>query len=92
MKMCCNGKHFQKATLVVRKAGETPLEYMIITMKDGLISSVSLGGSGGEDRPTENVSLNFAEFKSEYVPQNPDGSSDASVVVGWDIARNVDAS
>lgn len=92
MKMCCNGKHFKEATLVVRKAGEKPLEYMIVTMKDGLISSVSTGGSGGEDRLTENVTLNFAEFKSEYVPQKPDGSGDASVIVGWNIAQNVDAS
>ena len=92
MKMCCNGKHFEEATLVVRKAGEMALEYMIITMKNGLISSVSTGGSGGEDRLTENVTLNFSEFKSEYVPQLADGSGDASVIVGWNIAKNVDAS
>ena len=92
MKMCCNGKHFEEATLVVRKAGEMPLEYMIITMKGGLISSVSTGGSGGEDRITENVTLNFSEFKTEYVPQMADGSGDASVIVGWNIANNVDAS
>jgi type VI secretion system secreted protein Hcp len=92
MKMCCNGKHFEEATLVVRKAGEMPLEYMIITMKSGLISSVSTGGSGGEDRITENVTLNFSEFQTEYVPQMADGSGDASVIVGWNIANNVDAS
>jgi type VI secretion system secreted protein Hcp len=92
MKMCCNGKHFEEATLVVRKAGEMPLEYMIITMKSGLISSVSTGGSGGEDRITENVTLNFSEFKTEYVPQMADGSGDASVIVGWNIANNLDAS
>ena len=92
MKMCCNGKHFEEATLVVRKSGEMPLEYMIITMKVGLISSVSTGGSGGEDRITENVTLNFSEFKTEYVPQMADGSGDASVIVGWNIGKNVDAS
>ena len=92
MKMCCNGKHFEEATLVVRKAGEMPLEYMIITMKGGLISSVSTGGSGGEDRITENVTLNFSEFKTEYVPQMADGSGDASVIAGWNIANNVEAS
>lgn len=90
--MCCSGKHFQEAILVVRKAGETALEYMKITMEEGLVSSVSTGGSGGEDRLTENVTLNFAKFKSEYVPQLPDGSGDASVIVGWNIAENVDAS
>ena len=62
MKMCCNGKHFEEATLVVRKAGEMPLEYMIITMKGGLISSVSTGGSGGEDRITENITLNLKDL------------------------------
>ncbi len=92
MKMCCNGKHFEEATLVVRKAGEMPLEYLILTMKAGLISSVSTGGSGGEDRLTENVTLNFSEFKTEYVPQMPDGSGDASIIVGWNIAMNLDAS
>ena len=92
MKMCCNGKHFEEAVLVVRKAGETPLEYQIITMKKGLVSSVSTGGSGGEDRLTENVTLNFSEFQCEYVPQLADGSGDASIIIGWNIASNVDAS
>jgi type VI secretion system secreted protein Hcp len=92
VKMCCNGKHIEEATLVVRKAGETPLEYLIITMKSGLVASVSTGGSGGEDRLTENVTLNFAEFKIEYVPQLADGSGDASVIAGWNIALNADAS
>ncbi len=58
---CCNGKHLKDAKLVVRKAGENPLEYLIVTMEDVIISSVSTGGSGGEDRLTENVSLNFAQ-------------------------------
>ena len=38
-------------------------------MKEVLVTSVSTGGSGGEDRLTENVTLNFAEFKVEYTPQ-----------------------
>lgn len=92
MKLCCNGEHFKEATLVVRKAGGTPLEYMIIAMEEGIISSVSTGGSGGEDRITENVTLNFSKFKTEYVPQMKDGSGDASVIVGWNIATNEDAS
>ena len=86
---CCNGKHFKEALLSVRKAGEKPLEYLKITMKEVLISSVSTGGSGGEDRLTENVTLNFAEFKTEYTPQKPDGSGDAAVEAGFNIAENV---
>lgn len=89
MMACCNGKHYGEATLTVRKAGEKPVEYIIIKMSDLLISSVSTGGSGGEDRLTENVALNFAKVKVEYTPQKKDGSADAKVEMGWDIAKNV---
>ena len=42
---CCNGKHFKEGVLTVRKAGEKPLEYLKITMKEVLVSSISTGGS-----------------------------------------------
>lgn len=89
MVACCNGKHFKEGLLTVRKAGENPLEYIKISMKEILVSSISTGGSGGEDRLTENVSLNFAEFKVEYTPQKDDGSGDAVIEGGWNIAENV---
>jgi len=85
---CCNGKHFADALLTVRKAGENPLEYLKITIKDLMIAAVTTGGSGGEDRLTENVTLNFAEFKVEYTPQKKDGTGDAAVTVGWNISEN----
>lgn len=89
MLSCCNGKHFKEAVLTVRKAGEKPLEYIKITMKEVIVANISTGGSGGEDRLTENLTLNFAEFKIEYVPQKPDGSGDAAVEAAWNIAENV---
>jgi type VI secretion system secreted protein Hcp len=88
MLYCANGDHFEKAKLIVRKAGKTPLEYITIDMKKVMITSVSTGGSGGEDRLTENVSLNFAEVEVNYVPQKPDGSGDAAIPFTWDIAAN----
>ena len=91
MLACCDGKHFKEGLLTVRKAGEKPLEYMKITMKEVLISSLSTGGSGGEDRLTENLSLNFAEYKVEYTPQKPDGTGDAAVEAAYNIAKNVKA-
>lgn len=92
MKMCMNGKHFEEAKLMVRKAGgDAPLTYLTVTMKHGLVTSVSTGGSGGEDRLTENVTLNFAEVLVTYVPQLPDGTGDASIEIGWNIAENVEA-
>ena len=86
---CCNGKHYKDAKLTVRKAGEKPVEYLKITMTDVLVTNVSQGGSGGEDRLVENVSLNFAKVKVEYTGQKQDGSADATMDAGWDLAKNI---
>jgi type VI secretion system secreted protein Hcp len=91
MLACCNGKHFDEATLIVRKAGEEPLEYVTIVMKDLIISSVSTGGSGGEDRLTENITLNFATVNVTYAEQSSKGVAGATPTMGWDIAANVKA-
>ena len=91
MLAACNGKHFPDALLIVRKAGEKPVEYLKIKLTDVLITSVSTGGSGGEDRLTENVSLNFAKVSVDYTPQKHDGSADSTLNMGWDIAGNVKA-
>lgn len=88
MKACCNGKHFKEAVLVCRKAGEKPVEYLTITMTDVLITSVSTGGSGGEDRLTENLSLNFGAVKLKYIEQTAKGGEGAKPDMGWDIAAN----
>jgi type VI secretion system secreted protein Hcp len=89
MDAACKGTHYGEAKLVVRKAGGTPLEYIVITMSEVMVTSVSTGGSGGEDRLTENVTLNFAKVKVEYQPQKADGSKDGGMKnMTWDIAAN----
>ena len=88
MLACCNGKHFPEAKLVVRKAGEKPLEYLIVTMSELIVTSVSTGGSGGEDRLTENVTLNFAKVKVDYAEQKPDGTVGDKPKMAWDISGN----
>ena len=87
---CCNGTHIPKAVLTIRKAGGTaPLDYVVLTLNDIIVSSVGTGGSGGEDRLTENISLNFAKFKFEYTKQKADGSADGGPKpAGWDIPKN----
>jgi type VI secretion system secreted protein Hcp len=88
MLACCNGKHFPEAKLTVRKAGENPLEYLIITMTDLIITSVSTGGSGGEDRLTENVSLNFAKVKVDYKEQTPQCGVGLTPTMTFNIREN----
>jgi type VI secretion system secreted protein Hcp len=89
MLYCANGDHFENAELIVRKAGKDPLEYYKIKMIKVLITSVSTGGSGGEDRLTENVSLNFEKVELEYSKQKEDGSGDTAKEFKWDIGANV---
>jgi type VI secretion system secreted protein Hcp len=88
MLACANGKHIATGTLTVRKAGENPLEYLKIDLTEILVTSVTTGGSGGEDRLTENVSLNFRQFHVTYTPQNKDGSAGSAAEVKWNIAEN----
>ena len=85
---CCSGKHFKDATLVIRKAGDKPVEYVKIKMETVLVALVSTGGSGGEDRLTENVTLNFAKLSLDYVPQDDKGAAGTPIPMSWDIASN----
>src|SRR5881394_1537913 len=89
MLACCSGTHYPEALLTVRKAGGTPVEYIKIKVEEVLITAVSTGGSGGEDRLTENVTLNFAKVHLDYVPQDAKGASGTAIPMSWDIAANV---
>jgi type VI secretion system secreted protein Hcp len=88
MEACCTGKHYPDATLYVRKAGDKPLEYLTIKMSKVLITSFQSGGSGGEERLTESVTLNFASYVTEYKPQGDTGGGKGSVFAKYDMAMN----
>jgi type VI secretion system secreted protein Hcp len=89
MLFCCNGKHIPECKLTVRKAGEEALEYLVITMNECMITSIGTGGSGGEDRLTEHIAINFGEVNVEYKPQTKEGSGGPACTMGWKIAANV---
>lgn len=88
----CNGKHLAKAVLTVRKAaGDSPLEYVKITLENIIITSVNLGGTGGV-LLSETVTLNFSKVKFEYTPQKTKGGvGEGSMSVGWDIGLGKEA-
>ncbi len=85
---CAEGKHLNEAVLVVRKAGTSPLEYMVITLSKCMVTAISTGGAGGEDKLTENVTLNFGGVKVEYQYQKDDGSGAPGPEFSWNIERN----
>jgi len=91
MKACAAGTHFGNALLTVRKAGGEQEEYLTIAMEKVLVSSVSTGGSGGEDRLTENVTLNFAKVHTTYKTQEDVGSLAGGIEFVWNIEANTAA-
>jgi type VI secretion system secreted protein Hcp len=85
------GSHIPLCKLTCRKAGEGQQKYIEITMKEVLVSSLSTGGSGGEDRLTENVTLNFGEVSFEYFMQDKAGKTASGGKLAWNIAENAEA-
>jgi type VI secretion system secreted protein Hcp len=88
MQHCCAGTHIDEIKLLVRKAGGKQEKYITVTLKRCIITSVSTGGSGSEDRLTENVTINFAEVLYEYFIQDDKGATKASGKCGWNIESN----
>lgn len=91
MTALAKGTHVDKVELMVRKAGEGQKKYIFITMEQVLVTSISTGGSGGEDRLTENVTLNFAKVNFAYTPQNAKGTVAGDKTFAYDIAGNAEA-
>ena len=88
MTALAKGSHIPEVTLLVRKAGEGQQKYIHFTLKQVMVTSLSTGGSGGEDRLTENVTLNFAEVKFAYTPQDSKGTVAGDKIFAWNIAQN----
>jgi type VI secretion system secreted protein Hcp len=86
-----NGALISTVTLYVESAngGANPVQIIKIVMSNVLVTSVSSGGSGGEDRLTENITLNFSKIEYDYSPVNPAGGVVTPISFAWDIQNNV---
>ncbi|MFK3798139.1 Hcp family type VI secretion system effector [Pseudomonas sp. NPDC088444] len=91
MMACSSGKHYPEAVLTIRKAGGTsPIEYMIITLKEVMIASYSSDAGCNDEIIPETISLNFGKVEVSYQPQKADGSKDGGAIkYGWNIRENV---
>lgn len=85
---CSLGTHIDKITLSMRKAGDGQKVFYTLVLEDCIITSISKGGSGGEDRLTENVTINFAMFTETYQIQDSKGNLTPGSDFSYDIAEN----
>jgi type VI secretion system secreted protein Hcp len=88
-KFCCNGKHIPTVVLTVRKAGENPQDYLVVTLTESMISSYTITGHEGGGLPMESVSFNFSKIKHDYKPQTATGSLGAMVTMTCDVKQNL---
>ena len=85
MKACATGSHIKDATVTLRKAGKGQQDYLVITMNDVLVTSVSTSATAEGDTTLESVGLAFGKVDLEYKPQKADGSLEAGVHFTYDL-------
>lgn len=82
-----NNDLIKKAVLTVRKAGETPHEYLRISIEQGRITAldVDTGSFASDGTVSERLSLAFQRISVEYVPQGGDGQARGSMLFDAEI-------
>jgi type VI secretion system secreted protein Hcp len=88
MNYCLLGKPIANATLIIRKAGGTALEYYRLNMEQARITSVSMICIENMPCGREEVRLSFARFTCQYLIQNARGGAAGTVEAGFDIIKN----
>lgn len=86
----CNGKHIPKGTVYARKAtGDGGQQvYLKYNFTDILVDSIQWSGSsGGDDTPTESLTLAFAKVEIEYQTQDNKGAVKKDASVSWDLTK-----
>jgi type VI secretion system secreted protein Hcp len=71
------GENINKATFSMRKAGESPQDFLVITLSDVLITSVSQ--TGNSETPMESVSLGFSSAKISFKPDSDTGAPEDAI-------------
>ncbi|HYW07431.1 MAG TPA: type VI secretion system tube protein Hcp [Longimicrobium sp.] len=85
---CCMGQNLGVTTITVgRNDTGAFLPILIYTLQNTVVSSVSVGGGGG-DKPVETLSLNYSAIQWAYTVQNETGGKEGQVPGAWNVATN----
>jgi type VI secretion system secreted protein Hcp len=86
-KACISGAPIKTASLSIVKVGsDTPADPNVAFVFTGVrVTSLSSGASGGEDRPTQNLSLDYATVR--YTVADPPVPPGQSNTYGWNVAQ-----
>jgi type VI secretion system secreted protein Hcp len=89
---CCAGQHYASAEVDMRKATGVSGQQQVFlkyTFTDVMIESIQWSGStGGDDSPTESVSMAFGKVAIEYFKQDDATGAMASAgTASWDLTQ-----
>jgi type VI secretion system secreted protein Hcp len=85
---CCQGTGFAQVDVIIgRNDSGKVIELMRYTMKSVLISSISIGGGGG-DKPVETLTLNYNDIAWKFTSQKAEVGTKGVVNGTWNLAKN----
>lgn len=83
---CCIGTSFPTAVVTIYQMDDkskTPKKYIEYTMTNAIISSISVGGGGGQ--PTETITLNYSKIKWWYMAQEDTAEQKGNLAYEYDL-------
>jgi type VI secretion system secreted protein Hcp len=88
---CNAGTNLKEVKLTVgRNDAGTVLPYLVYTLENTIVSSISVSAGGG-DRPTETITLNYTKIKWDFTEQKPDMGKKGNNGAVWNLATNTAA-
>jgi len=85
---CCKGDNFTSVEIVVgRNDKGAVIPLITYTLKNVVLSSVSIGGGGG-DKPVETVTMNYNHITWDFCKQKAEGAEQGHIPGKWDLALN----
>lgn len=86
-----SGEHIGTIEVELCRSGGDKFVFLTYKMSDVIISSVTTGGSSGNEDglPTDTVSLNYGKIEWGYVKQKREGGAGGgNIKGGWDLKTN----
>lgn len=87
-KHCASGKFLKVLKLSARKSGDGQKDFLLITMKEVLLTSVSPAANAGGEI-LEEVHCTYRDIEFAYKPMDKSGGLGPAVTFGWNVTTNM---